>query len=132
MAISGFHQLTVLGHVGRTPELSITPTGKPVVKFSIAVTYKGSDGKEATSWYNCTAWNSLAEMIDKYVKKGQMVLVVGRPEIKIYETRDGRTGLDAAVTIEKFSFAGGSSGGMSDKTAATTTTGDDFLPDALD
>lgn len=113
MAQSGFHQITVLGHVGRDPELTVTPDGTPLTKFTMAVTEKFGQ-EETTTWYNCTAWRGLAEVIEKYVQKGQMILVIGRPQVRQYTTKDGRPGVSNDVTVDKFSFAGGNGTGRGD------------------
>ena len=63
-------QLSIIGNLGRDPEMSYTPDGTATVKFSVAVTRKTKD-KESTTWFNCVAFRKQAETINPYVKKGQ-------------------------------------------------------------
>jgi single-strand DNA-binding protein len=69
-------QLSIIGNVGRDPEMSYTPDGTTVTKFSLAVTRKTKD-KETTTWFNCVAFRKQAETINSYVKKGQQVSLQG-------------------------------------------------------
>jgi single-strand DNA-binding protein len=48
-------QIILIGNTGRDPEMSYTPNGVAVTKFSLAVSRKQAD-KEITTWYNCSAW----------------------------------------------------------------------------
>ena len=72
------------GYVGKDPELKITPAGKPLCKFSIATkeTWKTAEGvvKEKTQWHNIAAWDKLAELAEKFIKKGQELIVTGKLE----------------------------------------------------
>lgn len=106
-------QITLIGNVGRDPELTVTPDGTPVTKFTLAVNKK-IKGNEETHWYNCTAWRGLAETIEKYVVKGSTLFIQGDFNTRQYTTRDGKPGLSLDVTVEKFAFAGGKSTHSSD------------------
>lgn len=122
---AGFQQMTILGYVGRDPELAVTSDGTPVTKFSIAVTRKVK-GEDQTTWYNIVAWRGLAETIEQHVRKGMMLFVQGYAEFRTYVTKDGRQGSSIDVTIDKFSFAGGGNGNK--ETSATASGKDAFLP----
>lgn len=113
-----FSQIQILGNTGRDPEMNYTPDGTPVCKFSIAVSRKIKD-REETTWYNCTAWRNLAEMLSNHLKKGQMVFVQGELNVRQYTTKDGRNGVSLDVTIDKFQFAGGKK---------ESTSADDIVP----
>jgi single-strand DNA-binding protein len=60
-----FAQIQLLGNLGRDPEMSYTPEGIAVTKFSIAVSKKVK-GSEETTWYNCVAFRNLAEMLNTH------------------------------------------------------------------
>jgi len=72
-----FHKLTIVGHVGRTAEMRVTPNGKEVTSFSVACQDGFGDNKK-TIWYNVEAWGKTAEICNQYVQKGMLVLVDGR------------------------------------------------------
>jgi single-strand DNA-binding protein len=78
----GLNRATLIGHLGRAPEMRYTPTGKPVTSFSIITTYiwASSDGSrhEDTDWFNVVAWGDLAEECRRSLDKGQLIYVEGR------------------------------------------------------
>lgn len=77
-----------VGNLGGDPELSITPGGKSVVNFNIAVNRKINDNV-VTEWYAITAWESLAENIVASLTKGMRAIVYGVPSIEEYDKKDG-------------------------------------------
>jgi len=85
-----FNQCTFIGHLGKDPEFSVTPSGTPVVKFSLAVDqHKGKGQEKETLWLNIVAWDKLAETVEKYAERGSFVMVQGRLEIDIYTDKEG-------------------------------------------
>ena len=82
------NHLTIVGRVGRDPEIRFTNDGKAVATFSVATDY-GRDDNKKTSWHNVCAFGSLAENICKSVSKGTRVIVSGRLDVSDYETKDG-------------------------------------------
>src|SRR6266496_5773032 len=98
-------QITLIGNTGRDPEMSYTPNGVAVTKFSLAVSREQGD-KEITTWYNCAAWRALAEMLNTNLKKGQQVFVQGDLFPREYTTRDGQTRTSLDVTVNVFQFLG--------------------------
>ena len=98
----------VIGNLGRDPETRYLPSGQMVVSFSVASTRKftdrGGQQQEKTTWFNVSAWNKLAETLDKltqdgYLAKGRQVYVSGRIELREYQGNDGsnRTSLDLSA-----------------------------------
>ena len=79
-----YQQITLIGNLGRDPEMRYTPTGLPVTSFTMAVSrnWVGQDGQrqEKTIWFRVTAWRKLAETASQYLRKGSKVLVVGELE----------------------------------------------------
>jgi single-strand DNA-binding protein len=91
--MSNFAQTTLVGRLGKDPESRTMPNGKAVVNFSVAVSEKWTkDGEkqERTEWYNCAAFDRTAEIISEYVRKGDLILVVGKQQTDKYE-KDGET-----------------------------------------
>ena len=79
------------GNLTRDPELSETPSGIAVCKFSIAVSrdYTNADGERETDFFNVVVWRGRAETCGKYLKKGNKVAIVGKIETRSYEDKDG-------------------------------------------
>lgn len=86
-----------IGNVGKDPEVK-DAGGKRVAKFSVAVS-DGFGDKKKTYWLNVIAWQKLAEVVEKYLKKGSKVLVEGRITTRDYE---GKTYTD--IVAEKLEF----------------------------
>ena len=68
------NKLTIIGHLGRDPEMRYTPEGQAVTTFSVASSrkYKTAAGepREETEWFNVSAWGKLAEVCNQYLTKG--------------------------------------------------------------
>jgi len=77
-----YQQITVVGRLGRDPEMRYTPAGAAVTTFSIATDrqYAGADGQQVkeTTWFRVQVWNKMAEACNNYLTKGKLVMVVGR------------------------------------------------------
>ncbi len=98
-------QLSIIGNLGRDPEMSYTPDGTAITKFSVAVTRKAKD-KETTTWFNCVAFRKQAETINSYVRKGQQVFIQGEFVPREYTDRNGALRMALDVQVDKFQFIG--------------------------
>ena len=96
--MASFNQVQFIGRLGKDPELTVTPTGKPVTKFSLAVD-QGKDQKPM--WLNVTAWEKLAEIVEKYTSKGMQVFVQGKLVMRPYKDKNGvdRQSIDIVATV---------------------------------
>jgi single-strand DNA-binding protein len=85
---------TIVGNLTEDPELRFTPNGAPVANFRVAVTPRRPDGKGGwedgdTSFFQVTAWRSLAENVAESLTKGARVLVYGTLRQRSWETPEG-------------------------------------------
>ena len=89
------NRVTLIGNLGQDPEIKTTETGKKVTNFTLATDdgYKNADGQKIkeTTWHNIVAWNGLADIAGKYLKKGREVAVEGRIVYRSYEDKKGAT-----------------------------------------
>jgi single-strand DNA-binding protein len=89
------NRVTLIGNLGQDPELRSTPTQRSVVTISLATTdsYKDKDGefKETTDWHKIVFWDSLAETVGKYLRKGSKIYAEGRLKTRSYEDSNGVT-----------------------------------------
>ena len=83
-----YNHVTLVGRLGRDPETKFTASGKAVANFSIA-TDEGFGDKKKTTWHNIVCWEKTAEAVQKYVKKGSLVLVDGRIQVREWEDKAG-------------------------------------------
>ena len=82
------NNITVIGNVGRDPELRYANSGTAVLKFSVADTI-GKDDNKKTTWHDITVFGELAENVGSALGKGQRVVVMGRIQKSKYIGRDG-------------------------------------------
>lgn len=106
------NKITILGHVGNDPEIRDVNSDRSVARFRVATTrrYKsGHESKEETTWHTVECWNGLAEIVEKYVRKGMPVYVEGRLEIQTYQ-KDGQDKLAVRIVAEEVILLGGQGG----------------------
>jgi len=100
----GLNKVLLIGHLGKDPELSYTPSGVAVCKFSVATneSYKGDDGNwvEKTEWHNITAWRKLGEICSQYLKKGSKVYLEGKIQTDSYE-KDGKKNYFTKIVLSE-------------------------------
>ena len=85
------NKVILVGNLTKDPELSETPSGVAVCKFSLAVSrdYTNAEGNRDTDFFNITVWRGRAENCGKYLKKGNKVAIVGSLQNRSYEDKDG-------------------------------------------
>jgi len=80
------NKIFLSGNVGGDPDVKTLESGKKLAKFSLATTDKNKD--KTTQWHNIIVWEKLAEIVEKYVKKGNYITVIGSISYREYE-KDG-------------------------------------------
>jgi single-strand DNA-binding protein len=89
------NRVQLIGNLGQDPETKTLENGKKVVKFTLATndSYKNGEGQkiEETTWHNIVAWNGLADIAGKFLKKGRQVAIEGRIVYRTYEDKKGVT-----------------------------------------
>jgi len=103
--MAGVNKAIILGRLGQNPEISYTPSGLAVCKFSLATSRKMKDGQEVTQWHRCTAFDKAGELISKYVNKGNMLYIEGEITYSQYE-KDGTTRYSTDIIVREFNFIG--------------------------
>ncbi len=101
------NRVQLIGRLGRNPETRTTPSGKKVAIFSMAVSLRRkSDGnvKEFTDWVNVETWGSLAEVSQKYLKKGSLIDLEGHLKTDKYEDKGGETKYFTKVVAIQLQF----------------------------
>jgi len=86
----------VMGHLGKDPELRITPTGKSVCRLSVATSNRVFDKEtkkwidKGADWHNVVVWGELAEKVAQEFKKGDAIMVRGKSKTRTYKDKDGQ------------------------------------------
>lgn len=103
-----YQNVTLVGNVGRDPEIRSLPSGSPVANFSVATSRtwkKDGERQEATEWHNVVAYGKLAEIVGQYVTRGQMVVISGRIETRSWE-KDGEKKYKTEIIAEELRMIG--------------------------
>jgi single-strand DNA-binding protein len=98
------------GNVGKDAEVRLLESGKKVAKFSLATnkSYTNQQGEKITetAWHNIVLWGKLAELAEKYVKKGNSLIIEGEIVYRSYEDKDGVTKYVTEIVGDRLHFAG--------------------------
>ncbi len=88
------NRVTLIGNLGKDPEFKTTESGKKMAKLTLATnsSYKNSDGHkvEDTQWHTLVAWEGIAGVAEKYLKKGKEIAVEGKLNYRSYEDANGQ------------------------------------------
>jgi single-strand DNA-binding protein len=114
------NHIVLIGRLTRDPELRYTPNGLAVATFTLAVDRDrapNQQGEKETDFIRIVTWQKQAEVCANYLKKGRLVAIEGRLQIRNYETQDGQKRTAAEVVANRVQFlernrdeAGGSPG----------------------
>lgn len=121
-----FNKITIIGNLGRDPELRYTPQGIAVCNFSIATNEKRRDKagelQDITTWFKVTLWRQQAENASKYLTKGSPVYIEGRLKVEEWTDRDGNNRHTLEVQASEMQFLSG--GGRSDDSSHESSSGE--------
>lgn len=122
------NRVSLLGNVGKDPEIKATQAGTVIANFSIATVdaYKNQAGEwmESTDWTNCVAFGRLAEIIRDYVKKGSKLFAEGKLKTRSWDDKtDGKKHYRTEVIVSDLTLLGGN--GKSDKSESKSYTKQD-------
>ena len=112
------NKVILVGNLTKDPELSETPNGIAVCRFAIAVSrdFANADGTRETDFFNITVWRGRAENCGKYLKKGNMVAVVGSLQNRSYEDKDGVKRYVTDIVASEVEFLTPKGAGVDDDT----------------
>lgn len=101
------NQVTLLGNVGKDPEVRTLQNGDKVVNFSLATSEKWRDKnsgetREDTEWSRIVVWGPLAEVVEKYVRKGSKVYLQGKLKTRKWTDNAGVEKYTTEVVVDRF------------------------------
>ena len=113
------NKVTLIGNLGADPEVRSTTGGNRVATFSLATSRSWSgpsgDKQEKTEWHRCVVWNSkastLADIVERYLKKGDKIYVEGRIEYRQWQDKDGQTRYTTEINVRELLMLGSPRGG---------------------
>jgi single-strand DNA-binding protein len=120
------NKVTLIGNLGSDPEVRSTTGGNRVATFSLATSRSWSsasgDRQEKTEWHRCVVWNSkssqLADIVEKYVHKGDKLYVEGRIEYRQWQDKEGQTRYSTEINVRELIMLGAPRAGDTDGTSA--------------
>lgn len=113
------NKVTLIGNLGNDPEVRSTSGGNRVATFSLATSrsWNGPSGdrQEKTEWHRCVVWNTntskLADIVERYVKKGDKLYVEGRIEYRQWQDKEGQTRYSTEINVRELIMLTSRSGG---------------------
>jgi len=101
------NKVTLIGNLGKDPEIRSTKDGKEIASFSIATTESWKDKqtseiKDKTEWHNVTAFGAVVGVIKNYVKKGSKLYIEGKLETSKYTDKQGVEKYTTKVILQGF------------------------------
>ncbi|GAA4040411.1 single-stranded DNA-binding protein [Hymenobacter glaciei] len=114
--MAGVNKVILVGNLGKDPEVRHLEGGVSVAHFTLATNdyYKDKQGNrvERTEWHNISAWRGLADMADKFLKKGQQVYIEGKLRTRQYQDKDQQTRYITEIIADEISMLGGRPQGL--------------------
>jgi single-strand DNA-binding protein len=122
------------GFVGIDPELKILPDGKSIARFTLATTetWKNQAGEKQskTEWHNIVAWNKQAEVVEKNIKKGTELIVIGK--IQYTPNKENPKQWYTHIRLTEFDFCGKKDGGSRQSTPDPDYSGPEYNKESSD
>ena len=116
--MAGVNKVILIGNLGKDPEVRHLENGRAVANFSLATSevYKNKNGERVTNteWHNIVLWTPLAELAEKYLKKGSQIYIDGKLQTRSYDDKDGNKKYITEVVGQNLNFLGSKNEGSSD------------------
>tara|TARA_B100001540_G_C15776221_1_gene628790 strand:+ start:246 stop:647 length:402 start_codon:yes stop_codon:yes gene_type:complete len=109
--MAGVNKVILVGNLGKDPEVKYLDNGVAVANFSLATTenYKNREGERVsqTEWHNIVLWRGLAEVAEKYLKKGANIYIEGKIKTRKWEDKEGVTRYSTEILGDNMTMLGG-------------------------
>ena len=113
--MASVNKVTIIGNLGRDPEVRYTPGGSAVCNISLATTRNWKSKEtgekvEETEWHRVVFYDRLAEIAGEYLRKGRPVYIEGRLKTRKWQDKDGRDNYTTEIIAEQMQLLGGRDG----------------------
>ena len=113
------NKVMLIGNLGSDPEVRSTTGGNRVASFSLATSRSwnspSGEKQEKTEWHKCVVWNTkgsgLADVVEKYCKKGDRIYVEGRIDYRQWQDKENQTRYSTEINVRELMMLGGGKGG---------------------
>ncbi|MBB6612950.1 single-stranded DNA-binding protein [Pontibacter sp. Tf4] len=129
--MASVNKVILIGNLGKDPEVRHLEGGVAVARFPLATSesYKDKNGQrvEKTEWHNIVLWRGLAEVAEKFLKKGQSVFIEGKIRTSQYQDKEGNQRYSTEIVADNMTMLtrgeGGQAEGGSNYGGSTSTAG---------
>ena len=108
--MAGINKVILIGNLGKDPEVRSLESGTKVASFSLATTesYKNKEGQkvEQTEWHNIVMWRGLAEVAEKYLRKGAQIYLEGKIRTRTWDDKEGNKRYITEIIADTFTMLG--------------------------
>lgn len=108
--MAGVNKVILVGNLGSDPEIRTLESGAKVATFSLATSesYKDKEGNKVdkTEWHNIVLWKGLAEVAEKWVKKGQTIYVEGKLQTRSWDDKEGNKRYTTEIVGQNMTMLG--------------------------
>ena len=108
--MAGVNKVILVGNLGKDHEVRYLDSGVAVANFSLATTenYKNKQGEKVsqTEWHNIVLWRGLAEVAEKWLKKGSSVYIEGKIRTNKWEDKEGNTRYNTEILADNMTMLG--------------------------
>lgn len=138
--MAGINKVILVGNLGKDPEVRYLEGGTAVASFPLATTesYKDKSGNrvDSTEWHNIVLWRGLAEISEKYLRKGSQIYIEGKIRTRSWDDKEGNKRYTTEIVADNMTMLGGrkedapNQGGASkpEQSNVSLPEGDDDLP----
>jgi single-strand DNA-binding protein len=127
------NKVILVGRLGKDPEVKHLESGAVMAKFSLATSenFKDRNGEkvEQTEWHNIVVWRKLAEIAEKYLRKGSQVYIEGKIKTRTWDDQDGNKHYMTEVVADNFQMLGAKGSTQQDPGPAEPTVSQDQKPE---
>jgi single-strand DNA-binding protein len=106
----GINKVILVGNVGKDPEVRHLDNGVAVASFPLATseTYKNKENQKVTNteWHNIVIWRGLADVVEKYVKKGSSLYIEGKIRTRSWDDKDGNKRYTTEIVADNMQMLG--------------------------
>lgn len=131
------NKVILIGNLGKDPEVRRLENGTVVASFPIATSESYTDKqtnerREITDWHNIVVWRGLAEIVEKYLKKGSKVYIEGKLKSRSYQDKDGVTKYITEVVADELTMLSRAEGQTNTAAPSYTSQGTPSNPSKIE
>lgn len=109
--MAGINKVILVGNLGKDPEVRTLENGAKVANFTLATSesYKNREGQRVTTteWHNIVLWRGLADIAERFLKKGNQVYIEGKIKSRVWDDKDGNKRYTTEILGDNLTMLGG-------------------------